>query len=179
MRVLIFILFIAILSFNANAIAVVSDKLENDTLLIEDGASKLYGIRLQNPDPDEIKLQLTYDDSIAKVIDYEEIYTISPKESKPIFFNVSAPVNSKPDDTFTLSYTAHQLSGGGTGISLLLKINKNLNVKIVKNPDKFYIRDYYQYIPRAVIIIVIVLLLFKRDWLVKIFFKNMPKKRLR
>ena len=177
MKILFFILFVILLCFNVNSISVVSDRLENDILLLEDGTSKLYGIRLQNADSNEIQLQLTYDKTIAKVIDYQEMYTVPPKESKPIYFNISAPTNSKPDDLYTVSYTVHDLSGGGTGLSISLKINKDFKVKIIKDPNKFYLSDYYKHIPRIIIILAILAILFKKDWIMSTFFKNMPKKR--
>ena len=163
MRVIIFTLLLAvaiIFSFNVNALAVASDYLENNTLILLDGTSKLYGIRLQNPTSNEINIKVTYDSTIAKIVDYQEIYTIPPKTNQPIFFNISAPSNSKPEDTYTISYTVHELSGSGSGVPILLKINRGFKVKIIKNPDKFYISyDYVNYVVSAVIIAVIILVL--------------------
>ena len=123
------------LSFNVYALSVASDFLENDTLFLMEGTSKLYGVRLQNPASEQIYLQITYDGGIVKIVDYEETYIVPPKSSKAIFFNISAP-KSKPDDNYAVAYTIHQLSGSGSGVPLLLKINKNFNVKIIENPDK-------------------------------------------
>lgn len=162
MRVVIFILLAALLSFNANALAVASDYLEDNTLLVEDKGSKLYGIRLQNPDPGETQLQLTYDDSLSKVIDYEEVYTIPPKSAKSILFNVTAPKKLRPGDTFTIGYTVHQLSGSGSGVPLLLKINKSFNVRIIKSPDKFYLEDY-SYAVYAIIALSFLLYIFRKN----------------
>ena len=182
MRVVIFILFTALLSFNANALAVVSDYLEDDTLLLEDKGSKLYGVRLQNPDEEEIQVQLTYNTDIAKVIDYEEAYTIPQKSSIAIRFNISAPKKSRLGDVYTMGYTVHQLAGSGQGVPLLLKINNGINVKIVKDPDKFYLENY----PYAGYIIVALALLsyiFRKNiadyWKErnKIFSKKVFKKR--
>lgn len=176
MRAVIFILFMAIiLSLNVNALAVVSDYLENDTLLLVDGTSKLYSIRLQNPSSEKINLQLTYDNTTAKIIDYKEIYTIPPKTNKPILFNISAP-KAKPSDTYTVSYTVHQLPGTGPGVPILLKINKNFKVKIIKDPNKFYISDYYQYTPYAIIILIIILFLLKKGFIKKKLIRKKSKK---
>lgn len=161
MKILVLIPLILIaLTYNVNALAVASDYLENDTLFLVDGTSKLYGIRLQNPSSQEIQLQLTYDDAIVNVIDYEEIYTIPLKTNKPIFFNISAPPNSKPGDTYTVSYTVHQLSGSGPGVPILLKINKNFKVKIIKDPNKFYIN--YSYVAYAIIALAFLLFIYRK-----------------
>ena len=165
-----------IFSLNVNALSVVSDYLENDTLLLVDGTSKLYSIRLQNPSSEAINLQLTYDDTTAKVIDYEEIYTVPPKTNKAIFFNISTPPDSKPDDTYIVSYTVHQLSGSGPSLPILLKINKNFKLKITKDPNKFYISDYYPYIPNVVIILIIILFLFRKKFMKKGTSKKKTKK---
>lgn len=162
MRRITFILFMAVIcSFNADALAVVSDYLENGTLFLADDTSKLYGIRLQNPSSEEIRLQLTYDDAIAKVIDYEEIYTIPPKTNKAVFFNISA-LNAEPGNTYTVGYTIHQLSGSGPGVPILLKINKNFKVKIIKNPNKFYVNYSYITYAAALVLLLFILYVFRK-----------------
>ena len=145
MKTVVFLIFLwmaVMSSFNAGAIAVASDYLENSTLTLVDGASALYGIRLQNPSPEEIHLKLTYDDSIAKIVDYQEGYAVPAKSSFAIFFNISAP-NAKPGDVFDVGYTVHEVSASGAGIPLLLKINKNFKVKIVEAPDKSYTDKFH------------------------------------
>ena len=140
MRLIIFILLIALaFSFNARALGVASDYLENSTLILMEGTSKLYGIRLQNPGLEEIYIKLTYNEDIAKIVDYEEIYKIPPKSSKSVFFNISSQ-NSK-QGTYTVGYTVHQLSGSSSGVPILLKINKNFNVNIIENPENKITKD--------------------------------------
>ena len=167
MRVVIFFLFLVILSFNVNALAVASDYLKDKTMQLKDGTSTLYGIRIQNSGSEEASFQLTYDDSIAKVIDYKEIYTIPPSSKESILFNISVPKNLRPGDTFTVSYTIHQLEGGGSGVPILLKIGKNFKVEIIKNPDKFYIDELYVYYPQAIIVLIIISII-----AIKIFWKK-------
>lgn len=156
MRVVSFILFIALFSPTAYALAVAADHLEGDILLLEDGKSKLYGIRLQNPGEEEIQLQLTYDNTKAEVLDYKEIYAIPPKTNYPVFFNISSK-SFGPGDEFTIGYTVHQLSVSGPGVPLLFKINKNFKVRITKNPDKFYVDELKQFIPQAIVVLMIIL----------------------
>ncbi len=142
MRAVIFVLLTAVMySFNAAALAVASDYLDDNTLLLEDETSKLYGIRLQNSGANDVYLRLTYDDTISKVIGYQQVYKVPPKESTPVVFNITAPKNARPDDIYEVSYTVAEVSPGGEGIPILLKINKSFNVKIIKNPNKFYL-DY-------------------------------------
>lgn len=162
MRVIIFIFLIALLSFNVNALAVATDYLENGTLFLEEGSSKLYGARLQNSASGEIQVQLTYGDTLAKIIDYEETYTIPPKGTQSITFNITAPKDTKPGNTFTFGFTVHQVSGSGPGVPILLKINKNFKVKIIRNPDKIYLEDY-SYIAYIVIAIALLLYIFRKN----------------
>ena len=142
MKLIIFISLAVLLSFNGHALSIASDFLENDTLFLMEGSSKLYGIRLQNPASEQAYLQIAYDSPIAKIIDYEETYVISAKSSRAVLFNVSAP-NSKPGDSYAVGYTVHQFSGSGSGVGLALKINKNFNVEIIENPDKPYVKKSY------------------------------------
>ena len=162
MRVVIFILLVALLSFNVNALAVATDYLENKTLFLEDGGSKLYGARLQNSASGETQVKLSYGEDIAKVIDYEEIYTIPGKDTKSILFNITAPKNSKPGDTFTFGFTINQVSGSGSGVPILLKINKNFKVQIIRNPDKIYLEDY-SYVAYIVIGLALLLYVFRKN----------------
>lgn len=146
MRVVILILLIAALSLNTlnvGALAVASDYLEDETLEVIDGTSKIYSIRLQNPDEYEMRVKVDYSKEFMKASDFKEEYTLPPKSSTRIEFNITAPKYDKNNNLFTLGYTIHQLSGGpgGGGIPFLEKINKNFNLRVIKSPKKFYI-DY-------------------------------------
>lgn len=167
MRNLIFaFLILILLSINVYSLGVASDFLEDDTLELIEGASKLYGIRLQNPSQQEITVKLTYDETFLEAIDYQEEYTIPPKTNLPVFFNVTAE-NVKPGQVHTVSYTVHELSGSGPGVPMLIKIAKNFKLKIIKDPNKFYIDDYYKYIPYAAVILLVVYFLLRKDFLSK------------
>ena len=173
MRNLIFAFLISILlSTNVYSLGVASDFLEDDTLELIEGASKLYGIRLQNPTEWEMKVKLTYDETFLKAIDYQDEYTIPPKTNYPILFNVSAPENAKPGKIYTLSYTVHQLSGSGPGVPILIKIAKNFKLKILRDPNKFYIDDYYKYIPHAAVVLLVMYFLLRKEFSSKKFRKN-------
>ena len=168
MRKAIFILLAVLASIlNVSALGVVSDYLENNTLILAEGSSKLYGIRLQNPTSEELYIKLTYDDTIAKIIGYQEIYSIPKKDSKSLFFNISVPPNFKQDGIYTVSYTVHQLSGSGSGVPILLKINKNFNLKIIKKPDKPDIKKnplmYYPYAVYGAIALAILFYIFRKN----------------
>ncbi|MBS3104651.1 hypothetical protein J4234_00165 [Candidatus Woesearchaeota archaeon] len=129
-------------SLSAKALAVASDHLEGNTLTLIEGTSKIYGIRLQNPDSSESRVKVDYDGQFMKLLDYREEYILPPQSSTRIEFNVTAPNYDKNNDSFTLSYTVHQLSApSGSGIPFLTKINKNFKLKVARDPNKFYI-DY-------------------------------------
>ena len=118
-------------SLSAKALAVASDHLEGNTLTLIEGTSKIYGIRLQNPDSSESRVKVDYDGQFMKLLDYREEYILPPQSSTRIEFNVTAPNYDKNNDSFTLSYTVHQLSApSGSGIPFLTKINKNFKLKV-------------------------------------------------
>ncbi|MBI2542174.1 hypothetical protein HYV80_05685 [Candidatus Woesearchaeota archaeon] len=131
------------LSLNAKALAVASDYYDDNTLTLTDGASKIYSIRLQNSDSDDYRVKVDYDKQFMRAIDFKEEYVLPPKSSTRIEFNVTAPRYDKKNNLFTLSYTVHQLTAPAEGgIPFLTKINKNIKLKVIKDPNKFYI-DYF------------------------------------
>ena len=166
MRVVILILLSLMLSLNAKALAVASDYLENNELALIEGNSKIYSIRLQNPDSYEIKVKIDYAKELMEPIDFKEEYILPPQSSTRIEFNITAPKYDKNNDLFDFGYTAHQLSGGaGGGIPFLTKINKNFKLKVIKDPNKLYID--YDVAAAAIIALGILLYAFRKKLAVK------------
>lgn len=148
-----------VLSISVKALAVASDYLEDNTIVLREGASTIYSIRLQNPDSAESKVKVVYDNQFMKALNFKEEYTIQPKSSERVEFNVTAPKYDKNNDLFVLSYTVHQLSSSsGGGIPFLTKINKNFKLKVAKNPSKFHIS--YDYAAYAVIALTLLVYIF-------------------
>ena len=136
MKHLIFILVIfALTSLNVNAISVASDYLVNDTLKLISGTSKIYSIRLQNPTDNEASIKLDYDSKFVKLIDYRSIYTLPPKTSGyRIEFNITAP---EEPGLYMIGYTVSEVEpAGGSGLSIRLKINKNLYLQVTEDQNK-------------------------------------------
>jgi hypothetical protein len=145
MRAVILILLCLLLSLNAKALAVASDYLEDNTLALVEGTSKIYSIRLQNPDSFESRVKIDYDRQYMKAMDFKEEYILPPKSSTRIEFNVTAPNYNKNNNKFVVSYTVHQLTApSGGGIPFLTKINKNFKLKVEKNPNKLHAEDFFK-----------------------------------
>lgn len=165
-RVIILILLSIMLSLNVKAIAVASDYLEDDTLALIEGTSTIYSIRLQNPEPYESIVRIDYSKEFVDIINYKEEYVLPPQSSTRIEFNVTAPKYNIKGNIFTIGYTVHQLSGApGGGVSFLAKLNKNFKLKVIKNPDKFYIN--YDYVAYTAIVITFLLYIFWKSYNVK------------
>ena len=166
------ILTVVMLALDSAALSVVSDFLENNTLVIKEGESKLYGIRLQNPTDEEAHFKLTYDNQIAKIVDYQEVYAVSPQTNKPLYFNITT--RSLKPGSYVMSYTVHELSGSGQGVPILLKINKDIKIKVDKNPEKSLNSNYLVY--TAIIALFLLSYIFrkrlKRVYLLKTQIKN-------
>jgi hypothetical protein len=122
-------LFILVISLQASAISVVSDFLENDTLVLKEHESKLYGIRIQNGKDYSQHFRVTYDGEYATILDYKGQYEVPPKSSVSIKFNLSSDKMPK-GEPISIGYSVHELSGAGEGVPILLSINKNFNVKV-------------------------------------------------
>ena len=151
MRGVIFILLVlAIVTLKVNAISVASDYLTNDTLELISGTSKIYSIRLQNPSDYEVGIRLDYDATFMKAIDYKEIYILPPQTTGyRIEFNVTAP---KKAGLHRVGYTVAEVEPiGGGGLPIRLKINRNFNLRVIEDPNKFKID--YDYVVYAVIVL--------------------------
>ena len=165
MRVVILILIIALsltaLSLNAEALAVASDYLESNTMELEEGTSRIYGIRIQNPDPVEIKARVAYDTEFMKGLDFKEEYSIPAESSVAIQFNITAPKYNKNNNLFRTDFTVHQLNNApGAGTQFLTSINKKIKLQVIKNPNRFHIN--YFYVGYAIILLLIILLLYRK-----------------
>ncbi|MEK6984158.1 MAG: hypothetical protein AABX33_06300 [Nanoarchaeota archaeon] len=135
MKTLIILLsIIAAASLQANALSIASDYLANDTLELIEGASKIYGIRLQNPSDYEIGIKLVYDPTFMKAIDFKEVYYVPAKTTGySISFNITAP---KKPGLYQVSYTVGEVEPSASGgLPIRLKINKGFKLKVIKTPD--------------------------------------------
>ena len=141
------------------SLGVASDFLANNNFILAEGTSSAYGIRIQNPSEAEINVKLITDGVYLKVLDSKEEYLIAPQSSYSIVFNVSAP-GAKPGEVISVGFTVHPVSSGGSGVPLLVKINRGFNIKVVKNPEKFYLDDYIPKIMVALGILTIIIIFY-------------------
>jgi len=162
MRVLVLFLSLLLLvsALNAEALAVASDYLENKTLMLREGTSTIYSIRLQNPYSYESKFKVDYDKDFMKAIDFKEEYILPSESSIRIEFNVTAPKYNKDNNLFTISYTVHELTGPPSGGMFLTKINQNFKLKVVEDPNKWHIN--YFYLVYAIILLAIIVFLLRK-----------------
>lgn len=155
-ELLILTLFLSLIP-TASPIGIVSDYLEDSTLLLKPGESKIWGIRIQNPDKNEITIRVSYDNSYLSIIDHKESYTIPPKGKVSIDFNISAPKNGAPKEEFIAQYTIHQGGDANEGVGLNLNIAKGVRIKVIREEGKIYASDFKIFVPIAVILLGIVL----------------------
>lgn len=160
MRVVVLISLILAFSLDVEAIAVASDYLPGNILEMIEGTSKIYKINLQNPDSFETVYKVTYDDSYMKAIDFKEEYILPPKSSVTVQFNVTAPGYNKDNNLYGMSFTVHELTGAGPGIGFLGKINKQIKLKVIKDPNRFHI-DFY-IVGYAIVFLAIFFFLYKK-----------------
>ena len=149
------------LSLDVKALAVASDFLESGILTLVEETSTIYSIRLQNPDSGESRVKVDYDKEFMKALEFKEEYILPPESSTRIEFNITAPKYNKNNDLFKMSFTVHQLSGGGGGgIPFLLKINKQFKLKVIKDPNRFHI-DFF-IVAYAIVFLAIFFFLYKK-----------------
>lgn len=174
MRVVILLLIIALsliaLSLNAEALAVASDYLESNTMELEEGTSRIYGIRIQNPDPVEVRTRVTYDSEFMKSMNFKEEYIIPAGDTVGIQFNITAPEYNKKNNLFSMSYTVQQLTyAPGAGTQFLTSIHKKIKLQVLKSPSRLHI-NYFS-VGFAIILLLIILFLYRKK-------KHKQKKRI-
>ncbi len=142
MKKLIFMFFLVLFLKEAAAIGIVTTYLEDNTLELMEGKSATYEIKLQNTE-EETEVRLVMDSEIAEIIDYKETYVL-PKgvSNTPVAFNITAPKDAKVGDEYVIGYYMEPMSGKGGLIPLGIRINKQLKVRIIEDPNKSHIKDY-------------------------------------
>lgn len=146
---------------DVTGIGIVTNYLENNTLQIMKGTSTIYEIEIQNTE-EEMKVKLVLQSDIAKVIDYQEEYTL-PKgvSNTPIYFNITTPNNARVGDEYTINYYVQPLSAKGGNIQFAIALNKNFKVKIIEDPNKPIPKvHFYQFII-AFFLLVLFIVLYK------------------
>lgn len=161
MRGVILILVCMFFVLDVEALSVASDFIKNKTMHLTEGTSTIYSIRLQNPYSYETRVKVDYNKELMKGLNFEEEYTLPPDSSTRLEFNITAPEYKKNNDLFIVSFTVHQLSGGGGGIGFLTKINKNFKLKVDKKPS-FLDKINFLYVSFSIILIIILIFLYKK-----------------
>lgn len=90
-------------------------------------------------------------------LDVKEFYTLPPKSSTRLEFNVTAPKYNKENNIYIISFSVQQL--GGSGI-LLPGISKSIKLEVIKDPDRFRIN--YFHLSVIIILLIIIFFLLKR-----------------
>ena len=130
------ILFFFTAAFLVHALGIVSDYLERDTLEVEEGTSSLYSIRIQNQEEGAVDVKFSYDNTFLTLLDGEDRYSIPPKGTLRLVFNVTAP-QVDGNQTHRIGYTVQKIGSEGSGMPILLTIGRNFDLKIVdSNPRR-------------------------------------------
>ena len=172
MRFVVLILSVLILISEVKALAVASDYLPDKTLELMEGTSTFYSIELQNPESFDVNVKVTYEDTFMTPLNLKEEYTLEPQTQTRIKFNITAPKYKKNNNLFDIGFTVHQLTGAGGGVGFLPKINKQFSLKVIKDPNRFYIDDYYKYILPAAVVLLVIYFLLRNEFSSKKFRNN-------
>src|SRR3989338_1505456 len=130
-RLAIFLIILALFSTKINALGIVSDYLEDNTITLTKGESKAYGIRLQNPSSYEVRASLEFDREFLDARNYQQEYLISPMSSKSIIFDLKSPDNKKPG-IYNAAYKVSQLGASG----MALQLGNSIKIDVKKNPKE-------------------------------------------
>jgi len=131
--ILAFFVSIMLFSVGVYAIGVAQEYLNDNTLYLAPGTSRLFTITLQNGDSDDIKVRIVLDSEIATITDALEIYTIPAKfYDMFIRLNITVPKDANIGAIYPISYYVQPITeADGSMIPINLRINKHFNVKVV------------------------------------------------
>ncbi len=149
---LVSVMAILLLAASVSALGIVSDYLEENTLVMDEGNSKLYSIRIQNPEDREVQVKLTYNSDYLDLLEEKEYYSVPPKSSLKLTFNVTAPQVSA-NQSYTLGYSIQELGSQGEGLPIRFTIGRNFTLKVVDLS-----KSHLPYYPFAVVMLAIVLI---------------------
>lgn len=165
MKKLVILLPIILLLFSLKiyAVGISSPYLVNNTIKLMEGKSTIYTINLQNTEDIDIDVSITYSSEIAKIIDYKERYTLPAKKlDTKISFNITAPIDAKIGDTYTISYSMKSLGSSGDGLlPMTTGMSKKFNVEIIKDPDSPD-TNFLLYFFVSVIAVLILIIIWKK-----------------
>ncbi|MFH1181906.1 MAG: hypothetical protein V1702_03025 [Candidatus Woesearchaeota archaeon] len=140
---LLFIFFaisLAICAHGAAAVAVSTPYLENNIIQVYKGGSTLFTITLQNvKETDEVvRLAYTSDMDVVKALDYKELYKLPAGSiDTEVTFNITAPFNSLPGDTYDFRFSVAPVDTDARGtIALLPGISRGIKVQVISPPKK-------------------------------------------
>ena len=92
MRFFVFLFIFSTLITSVNALGIASDYLENNTMLLKKGESRLYGVRIQNLDLSADSGRFVLNSKVAEMIDYKEVYEFSEEQRIiSLTINITAP----------------------------------------------------------------------------------------
>lgn len=115
------------------ALGVAQEYLEDNTLYLKPGTSRLFTVTLQNEDDEEVKIKFVVASEIITIINPEEYYTIPAKfYDTRIRLNIFVPQDAKIDTVYPINYYVQPMANSDGGmIPLNLRINKQFFVKVI------------------------------------------------
>lgn len=139
-------LFVFLLSYNVTAFGLVSPPLDdtNNSIFVPQDATRTFTLGLQNLDKEDLLVKITIgsEENVAKIIGEEYVTVPGGSISHPVILELTAPDDAEISDLYAVSFTAtpEEVIGAGS-ISFKIGYSKKFDVKIVKNPEKFYLTD--------------------------------------
>ena len=165
---LIALLLVAALCFSgiAGALGVSGPFLESNTLDVQDGKATTMQLVLQNTNDEPVLtvFALSSEGDIANVIDRQSSYLLPPKSiNTVIVLNITAPQGAKIGSIYEVKYSFGPVEPSTGGIIAFAPgISRSFKVKIVRDPDRFYLGYYLK--EKGLMWLVILLILIGYVW---------------
>ena len=117
------------LSMQVMAMGIASDFLEQDTMRLAPGETRLYGIRLQNPEPKDVWVRAGVESEIAQLVNPQERYLLKAGSyANALSIEVRAPEDAA-GTRFIVGYWMQPESEGGN-VPIAVRIERSFTVQI-------------------------------------------------
>lgn len=120
--------------------------LKDNAVEVMDESSKIIKFTLQNTEKYNLTASVGVNGKTVRIVEPQPaIFNLPPGSlDTTVYVNVSAPPGARIGDEFSASISmGADLEGGGGGtVGVIPSLSRAFNVRIVKNPDKFYLAEF-------------------------------------
>jgi hypothetical protein len=135
-NLLLAIVFLIIISINAQSFGISFQYLDNDMLKLYPGQNYLFKLTIQNKDPEPINVSVKIDSAIATLVGGSNLEIPATTFDRYVMFNITVPNNAQINDSYNINYKVFPIGAGEGQIPITVAYDRNLKVLVIKKPEE-------------------------------------------